>query len=85
MVLARWCCALILHLALMDEVRGGLDRMKYITNHQYRFEYPFTAFLLCLSEIIMQLVVEWVCILVCCISLAPMAIVFNFIALAIIA
>lgn len=59
--------------------------MKYIANHSYRFEYPYTGFLLCLSEIIMQLVVEWVCILVCCISLAPMAIVFNFIALALVA
>ena len=34
-IFARFFCALILHLTMMDEVVGSLDKMKYVVNHRY--------------------------------------------------
>jgi hypothetical protein len=35
---ARFICATILHLSLIDEVSAGLEMMKYAVNHPYKFE-----------------------------------------------
>jgi hypothetical protein len=34
-IFARFFCALILHLTMMDEVVGSLEKMKYSVNHSY--------------------------------------------------
>lgn len=34
---ARFICATILHLSLVDEVSAGLEMMKYSINHPYKF------------------------------------------------
>jgi hypothetical protein len=35
MMIARFICATILHLSLVDEVSAGMDIMKYTLNHSY--------------------------------------------------
>ena len=35
MMIARFVCATILHLSLVDEVSAGMDIMKYALNHSY--------------------------------------------------
>jgi hypothetical protein len=32
-VIARFICAVVLHMALQDEIKQGLDIMKYTLNH----------------------------------------------------
>ena len=85
-VYSRYFCAIVLHLALMDEFKQGLNMMKYALNHPYKFGenwwIPFVAGTLKQGA---TLTVEFICVMVCCISIAPMAIVYNFIALGIIA
>lgn len=66
MIIARFFCALILHMALMDEMKRALDIMKYVLNHDYRFEFSSIAYFAGLAEVIMTLLVEAVCILVVC-------------------
>lgn len=34
---ARFICATVLHLSLLDEIHTGLDHMKYALNHPYYF------------------------------------------------
>ena len=84
-VMARFFCGILLHIGLMDEFRVGMNLMKYVLNHSYRFEEWGTAYCACLFKVVAIVTTEVVCILVVCISIAPMAIVYNFIALAIIA
>ena len=38
-IFARFICATILHLSLVDEVNAGLLSMKFAVNHPYKFEY----------------------------------------------
>jgi hypothetical protein len=42
---ARFICATILHLSLIDEVSAGLEMMKYAVNHSYKFERYSIAWL----------------------------------------
>lgn len=84
MIIARFFCSLILHMALMDEMKRALDLMKYVINHEYRFEFASIAFSSGLAEVIMTLAVETVCIMVVCTAEAPMGIVYNFLSLSII-
>jgi hypothetical protein len=84
-IFSRFICAIILHAALMDECRMGLDLMKYALNHAYYFENPGVAYAAGFMKVTQVFVVEDICLFVICISVAPMAIVYNFIALGIIA
>jgi hypothetical protein len=83
--ISRFFCAIILHLALMDELRLGLNLMKYILNHSHEFQDWGSAFAVCVYKIVAVFVTELLCIFVVTISIAPMAIVYNFIALGILA
>jgi len=81
---ARWICATILHLSIIDQIIGSLQRMKYTLNHTYKFANPGKAYLCSLLEFLITIVVE-----VCNISIIlaqsnPINIVLNFIAIAII-
>jgi hypothetical protein len=42
---ARFICATILHLSLVDEVSAGLEMMKYAINHPYKFDHFSIAWL----------------------------------------
>ena len=82
---ARFICASILHLSLIDEVYAGLDMMKYCLNHEYRFASLGTAWFVGFLQASIVLAVEFVNIIIILTSFKPTNIVFNFIALAIIA
>ena len=82
---ARFICATILHLSLIDEVYAGLDMMKYSLNQFYMFDSYLTAWIVGLLQCSIVIMVELVNICVILTSFDPIDIVFNFIALAIIA
>ena len=56
---ARFICATILHLSLVDEVNAGIINMKFAVNHPYKFESVFFAwlagFLQCISGLTVEL------------------------------
>ena len=44
-IFARFICATILHVSLVDEVYEGLEIMKFACNHPYKFHSYFLAYL----------------------------------------
>ena len=84
-LLARFICATILHLALIDEVYTGMDNMKYSLNHPYLFQSWFQAWIAGFLQAFIVSAVEFCNIAIILTSLSPIGTVFNFIALAIIA
>jgi hypothetical protein len=82
---ARFICATILHLSCVDEVYAGLEMMKYASNHPYKFEHSSVAWLSGCLQYSSCLCVELANIGVICAANDTIDIVFNFIALAIIA
>lgn len=82
---ARFICGTILHLSLLDEVTSGLENMKFALNHPYYFQSPFLAWLVGFLQCTITIMVEVVNMEIILISTDPVNIVYNFIALAIIA
>ena len=82
---ARFICATILHLSCVDEVYAGLEMMKYSVNHPYKFEHSSVAWMSGFMQYFSCLTVELANIGVICAANDTIDIVFNFIALAIIA
>jgi len=82
---ARFICATILHLSCVDEISAGLEMMKYAVNHPYKFENFSVAWMSGFLQCISCLSVEIANIGVICGANDTISIVFNFIALAIIA
>lgn len=81
----RFICGTILHLSLLDEVTKGLDNMKFALNHSYLFQSYFSAALVGFMQSFIVIAVELVNIEIILVSLDPLDIVYNFIAIAIIA
>lgn len=81
----RFICGTILHLSLIDEVCSGLDNMKFCLNHPYLFQSYRQAWLAGFLQTLIVVLVEFVNIEIILTSLNPVDIVYNFIALAIIA
>jgi len=82
---ARFICATILHLSCVDEISAGLEMMKYAVNHPYKFEHFSVAWMSGFLQCMSCLSVEIANIGVICGANDTISIVFNFIALAIIA
>ena len=85
MLFGRFICASILHLSLIDEVDSGLSFMKYSLNHPYKFQYVGLAWSVGFMQFASALGVEISNIGVLCCAFDPINLVFNFIALAIVA
>ena len=85
MLFGRFIATSILHLSLIDEVSAGLEFMKFTLNHDYLFQNYATTWFVGLFQYTSALGVEIASIGVICTALDPISIVFNFIALAIIA
>lgn len=81
----RFICTLILHLFLLGELTGSLERMKYVLNHPYKFESPSFAFANTMTQSYAIISVEGCSLLVILSTTTPEDTVMNFIALAIIA
>ena len=82
---ARFICGTILHLSLIDEVCTGLDNMKFCLNHPYLFQSYKQAWLVGFLQSLITIMVEFANIEIILTSVNPVDIVYNFIALAIIA
>lgn len=85
LMFARFICTIILHLALLDEVRRSINNIKYSINHPYMFHSWPIAYMVGYMQASATILVESISIIVICLQEAPMAIVFNFIALSVIA
>jgi len=81
---ARFICATILHLSLIDEIGHGLLMMKFACNHSYKFKLFGVAWLCGFLQTVSCLCVEVANIGVLCGANDTIDVVFNFIALAII-
>ena len=84
LVTARFICGVILHMNLQDELRSGMNMMKFALNHDYRFDDYKIAFLAGFLQASMILVVEFVNFLTIMTATNVMEIVLNFMALTII-
>lgn len=85
MFYTRFICATLLHMILMPELSGALQRMKYAVNHPYKFENFAVAFFLGVGQFTAVWFTEVLNILIILTSFAPLGAVFNFIALTVIA
>ncbi len=83
-VVARFICAVVLHMALQDEIKQGLDIMKYTLNHTWRFENWHLAFLCGLLQTIVIGLVEIVNFIAIMSSGTVVNVVMNFLALVVI-
>lgn len=85
MLITRFICGLILHLALFEEFGRGIKLMKFAMNHSDVFDCSGAAFTVAMMQATITLMVEVLNILVICMSNNVGDVVMNFIALAIIA
>jgi hypothetical protein len=83
-VLARFFCAVILHMMLQNELNCGLRNMKFALNHHYRFDNPWIAFLSGFLQASSIFVCEIVNVIVILTSTNYLDVVMNFLALAVI-
>ena len=83
-MLARFVCCIILHLSVIDEVEAGQEMMKYSVNHSDDFVFYQLAFASGWLQSNICYQTEWACIFIILISEAPIAVVSNFVSLAII-
>ena len=85
MLFGRFICASILHMSLIDEVSSGLAFMKFSVNHPYKFQNILIPWSVGFMQFASALGVESSNIGVLCCAEDPINLVFNFIALAIVA
>lgn len=83
-IYARFVCAVILHLSLMDDVYFGMQMMKYALNHTYMFNSWGTAYFLGLQQALICTIVEIGNLAIILVSIYPVEIVLNFISVAIV-
>ncbi len=72
-------------MSLVDEVTKGLYNLKFALNHSYLFQSYILASIVGLLQCLSVILVEFVNIEIILTSIVPTDIVYNFIALAIIA
>ena len=84
-VLARFLCANIVHIALTPEIMQGLKMMKFSANHPFKFNNYVEAFLIGFTQMIVVISVEIVALAVLNTNNKIQDVIMNFLALAIIA
>lgn len=85
MLIVRFICGLILHLALFEEFARALNLMKFAMNHEDVFDSPGAAFAVAFLQALITFLVESLNIMVILMSNSVNEVVMNFVALAIIA
>ena len=83
-VIARFICCIVLHMALGDELQQGLDCMKYAINHPYRFANWRLACFCGFLQASSVMFNESINILAILYSTDVMSVVMNFLALVVI-
>ena len=83
-VVTRFICGVVLHMALQDELKQGLDNMKYALNHEWRFENWKIAFFSGFLQTTVIVLIEFVNFLAILTSFTTLDVVLNFLALCVI-
>ena len=83
-VIARFMCAIFLHVSLADEINQSFQLMKYATNHHWKFYSWFNAFLVGFFQMAVLFSVEIVNMMVLLTNPTVMETIMNFLALVII-
>jgi putative exporter of polyketide antibiotics len=85
-VITRIICAIMLHLSMRQEIEHGLYSMKYSLNHHYKFiNSGYALYYIGLLRATMILTVELVNLMIILSSNNVLDVIFDFIALQIIA
>ena len=74
-------CALVLHLKLLPKIQMGMNMMKFVANHRYRFSSPSLAFFTGLLVVSINMILELLTFLVLMISTDTLQIVIKFMGL----
>jgi hypothetical protein len=84
-ILVKFICAVLFHFKFETEIRGSLTMMRYVALHYEDFENPNFAFLICMINMAVIYVVEFVNLWnLSNITEGTYRLMFNFIPLAII-
>ena len=83
-VIARFMCAIFLHISLSDELNQSFQMMKYAMNHPWKFNSWFNAFLIGFTQMLVIFSVEIVNLMVLLTNPTVMETIMNFLALVII-
>lgn len=81
----RFICALMLHLQLQDEIKQGLEIMKFANNHHEVFSNWWIPFFLGFLQAQMVALIELVNLINICAQNNIMDVVMNYVALAVVA
>lgn len=83
-VFARFACGIALHKGVKKELDSGMQNMKFVLNHDYRFGSVGKAFLAGLMQVFSAMLIEVVNLLTILQSNTVIDVVMNFMALAVI-
>ena len=70
-----------MHLSVEEDVRQGLEMMKYVTNHPFEFMSPGIAFGIATMQFIGGIAAEIFCIMYLSSINQPLEVIMNFFAL----
>lgn len=84
-VVCKFICSVVVHFYLQARLKQGLDIMKFVANHSYRFETPLLAFTVGLMQSSQIIFNELISFLVLVFSADTLEIIRNFFALVVIA
>lgn len=84
-VFARFTCGFGLHMALQHQMKAGMNHIKLVLNHPYRFQNPSEPLTLGFMQTFASISIEIVNLIVILTSNTILDVVMNFMALAVIA
>jgi len=84
-VFARFTCGFCLHMALQHQMKAGMNHIKLVLNHPYRFQNPSEPLTLGFMQTFASISIEIVNLIVILTSNTILDVVMNFMALAVIA
>ena len=79
-VLARFICAIMLHLSVSDEMQQGLDLMKFAANMHWMFDRPAVAWLMGFLQLLTVILTELANMVVLTSNETVIDVVMNFLA-----
>ena len=84
LVLARFLCAMFLHVSMADEAKQGFNMMKYAMNHMWKFKSWKTAFMIGFVQMCILILLEAVNLIILMTNDTVIGLIMNFLALVII-
>lgn len=80
-VIARFLCAVFLHIVMTDEIKQGFQMMKYANNHWWKFNDWSTAYMVGFCQMFIVVLVEVVNLAILNTNESILDIIMNFLAL----